>query len=97
MKCPVCQELGLKSKVYPGTSTQTLLYCQPFYDEGGLFHHHDYNTTTTTYSCSNGHYWVVKSGSSCWCGWSGVEPVVDIIKPSVVLPRMDNIGLVQVE
>lgn len=69
MICPECKEQGLKSKVYPGMSMTTAMFCQPFYDEEGNLHHHDFNTTTTEYSCSNGHHWTEKSSGECWCGW----------------------------
>ena len=55
--CPQCQELGLKSCVYVGTQTATLLAAIPYYDEDGNFHYQDPNTYTTSYSCSNGHTW----------------------------------------
>ena len=53
MICPECKKEGKKSIVYPGYGSTTLMYCQPFYDENGKYHHHDMNTTTTPYSCSN--------------------------------------------
>ena len=71
MICPECQKLGLKSKAYPGWTTCTAMYCQPFYDEEGELHHHDMNTTSTQYSCSNGHNWAENIKGTCWCGWDG--------------------------
>jgi len=53
--CPVCQEEGKTSKVYPGGCQTTLAYCPGYYDEDGNFHNGGCNTTTCTYSCSNGH------------------------------------------
>jgi hypothetical protein len=53
--------------VYPGMSTTTLMYCPPFYDEQGRYHHHDLNTTTTGYRCSNGHEWTESNQPKCWC------------------------------
>lgn len=70
MICPECKKQGLKSKVYIGGSTSTLMYCQPFYDKEGKYHDHDYNSHTTTYSCSNGHHWTESPPNTCWCGWS---------------------------
>ena len=55
--CPVCQEKGLESCVYVGTSSTTLLYYQPWYDEDGVYHNENPNTITTYYSCSQGHEW----------------------------------------
>ncbi len=69
MICPECKKQNLKSIVYPGYSTTTLMYSQPFYDENGKYHHHDLNKSTTSYSCSYGHKWAETSKPSCWCGW----------------------------
>jgi len=69
MICPECKAQGLESRVYVGISSTTLMYCQPFYDEKGEYHHHDFNTTTTPYSCSNGHEWSERYKGKCWCGW----------------------------
>lgn len=69
MFCPECQEQGLRSEVYPGMTTRTLAYCQPFYDEEGNYHHHDSNVSTTEFSCSNDHSWETYRTGSCWCGW----------------------------
>jgi len=58
MICPKCKELGLKSKVFVGMSTSTLMYFAPYYDyydEDGNYHYDDPNIHTTGYSCSNGH------------------------------------------
>lgn len=65
MKCPVCVEKGLKSNVYVGMSTSTLMYCTPYYDEDGKYHNHDSNTHTTNYSCSHGHTWAESNNGSC--------------------------------
>ena len=73
MFCPGCKEQGLKSKIYVGASTTTLLGFTPFYDEEGNYHCHDPNTITTSYSCSNGHRWQEYSWGECWCGWSNKE------------------------
>ena len=69
MKCPQCVKERKKSKVYPGMGTSTLLFCPPFYDEGGKHHDHDRNTTTIEYACSRGHKWVESTSGTCWCGW----------------------------
>ena len=73
MICPECKKQGLKSKVYVGVSSQTLVYCKPFYDENGNYHNHDGNITTTYYDCSNGHKWIHEETDSCWCGWPEVK------------------------
>lgn len=65
MKCPACIEKELKSRVYVGMSTSTLMYCTPYYDEDGEYHSHDSNTHATNYSCSNGHDWIESSTGIC--------------------------------
>lgn len=77
MICPECKKQGLKSKVYPGSSTRTLMYCPPFYDEEGRYHHHDSNITATEYSCSRGHKWTEETTGSCWCGWPEETKKID--------------------
>jgi hypothetical protein len=57
MKCPECTKLGLRSKVYVGTSSSTDIPCPPFYDEDGNYHLHDLNEVRSNYSCSQGHHW----------------------------------------
>jgi len=69
MKCQDCLQAGEKSTVYPGMTTCTAMWSQPFYDEDGKYHHHDANSSTTSYSCSRGHRWSESSRASCWCGW----------------------------
>lgn len=70
MICEECKKTGLKSFVYPGMSTSTLMHSAPFFDQDGTRHDHDSNTSETSYSCSNKHHWVVRRGPrKCWCGW----------------------------
>lgn len=57
MFCPVCQEKGLTSRVYPGMTLGTLMNTHSYYDENGVYHHEDPNSYTTEYSCSQGHAW----------------------------------------
>ena len=73
MICPHCKEEGKTSRVTGGNSQTTCMWCPPYYDEQGKYHSHDSNITTTSYSCSNGHAFVVKSYGKCWCGWTN-EP-----------------------
>ena len=77
MLCPECQKLELKSKVYPGLGMETLMYCAPFYDEQGAYHHHDLNITTSKFTCSNSHTWEQRIGHGCWCGWPDSGPYVE--------------------
>jgi len=72
MICPECRTEGKRSKVYPGASRRTQLFCPPFYDEDGKYHNHDRNTTRTQYSCSEGHHWEETERGECWCGWSAI-------------------------
>jgi len=60
MKCPECEKLGLRSKVFVGQATRTLMGYTSYYDEDGKFHNNNPNKTTTSYTCSNGHAWMVK-------------------------------------
>ena len=55
--CPVCQEQGLKSRVYPEGTTSTLIAHQPYYDEDGKWVGNDPNTVTQGFRCSRGHRW----------------------------------------
>jgi hypothetical protein len=75
MICPFCD--GALSKVYPHGGTITAMYCPPYYDEEGRFHHHDVNWRNEEYSCSNGHQWVVGSQGQCpSCSWPDAEPEI---------------------
>lgn len=65
MKCPVCEEAGKRSRVFPHGSMKTAMYCQPYYDEEGAYHHHDGNIVTSSYSCSEGHKWSTKNQGRC--------------------------------
>ena len=70
--CPECKKEGKKSRVYPGASTTTLMYCAPYYDEDGEYHHHDSNWHDTDYRCSEGHRWSERTPSKCpnpKCDW----------------------------
>lgn len=73
MICQKCKDEGLKSRVYGGIGSVTLVYYPPFYDEDGVYHSHDGNTSTAGYNCSNGHRWTVKSNGWCPapnCDWN---------------------------
>ena len=67
MICPECIKAGLKSMVYVGGSSSTLMMYDHYFDEDGKEHFHNPNTTTTSYSCSQGHKWVEGTLSKCWC------------------------------
>jgi hypothetical protein len=65
MKCPVCEEMDLKSKVFPGTQTTTLAMGESYYDEDGEWHDHDPNRTTRSFWCSQNHGWSTSSYRKC--------------------------------
>jgi len=70
MICPQCAQEGERSKVWAGASMGTAIYCQPYYDEDGVYHRHDPNTTTISYHCSRGHTWTKRTGKGCPnCSW----------------------------
>ena len=78
MKCPVCTQLGLRSKVFQGIGSCTLLHCPPYYDEDGVYHNHDWNSTTYGYTCSQGHEWATSVKRGCPagdCEWNSREDV----------------------
>lgn len=65
MICPKCKELNQKSIVHCGLSYSTAMHCQPYFDEDGKFHRHDYNSQSTEYSCSKGHTIYVSPSNRC--------------------------------
>lgn len=70
MICERCKEQGLKSRIYGGVGYTTAMYCQPYYDEDGKYHHHDMNSSSSHYNCSNGHSFTVSHEKSCSnCDW----------------------------
>jgi len=83
MKCPVCVNEGLKSKVYPHFGFVAAAYYPPFYDEEGRLHNHDANVSATDYECSHGHQWTETTRGSCWCGWSGGEATIAVKEPEI--------------
>lgn len=68
MICPECKEQELKSNVFPHGGTKTLMYCQPYYDENGIYHHHDRNVVTNSFSCTNNHQWTTRRYDYCPAG-----------------------------
>jgi hypothetical protein len=75
MKCPFCD--GQPSRIYPEGTEVTLMYCAPYYDEQGAYHHHDRNWRTSAYRCSNGHHWTEKKRAGCpSCEWPSEEPQI---------------------
>jgi hypothetical protein len=68
MKCPECEKIGNKSKVFIDSSQVTAMGASHYYDEEGKYHIHDPNTRKTRYTCSRRHSWIVKKRNSCWCG-----------------------------
>ena len=70
MRCPECQKDEKKSKVYPQGMFSTLMNCEPYYDEEGVYHYHDINRHTRSYVCSEGHRWSSVLNNICpGCDW----------------------------
>lgn len=57
VKCPECAAQDQRSRIYPGCTVVTAMCTDYYYDEDGVFHHHDPNVRSTDYTCSNGHRW----------------------------------------
>lgn len=76
MKCPKCVELGKKSTVRLGPVTSTCMWFEPYYDEEGVYHHHDGNGVSSGWECSNGHEgWISHSKSCPSCDWGSEETI----------------------
>lgn len=70
MICPECKIAGKKSQIFVGNTTSTLGHCPPFYDEKGVYHHHDNNRHKKQLSCTNGHRWEQLDENKCpGCNW----------------------------
>lgn len=69
MICAQCKIEDKKSRVYDNGMTSTAMYIISYYDENGVYHHHDLNTHTASFTCSNGHSWSESRKSKCHCGW----------------------------
>jgi hypothetical protein len=80
MKCPICKEKDLKSKVYSKGSSTTLMGYSSYYDEEGVYHNHDPNTHTSYYNCSEGHEWIEKYKSKCSsCDYGKEESKITVL------------------
>jgi hypothetical protein len=80
--CPKCRELDQKSTIQYKDRTITDVYFPPYYDENGVYHHHDGNRITTIYTCSNDHRITTSETSKCpsWpeCTWGYVKTVISV-------------------
>ena len=95
MKCPVCSEKNMKSSIYVGMSTSTLMYCTPYYDEDGNYHSHDSNTHSTSYSCTKGHQWSESSTGTCpSCDFGKDSKCVTIHNSEEVSPVVPGASIV---
>lgn len=47
----------------------TAMYCAPYYDEKGQYHHHDMNIHSKSMRCSRGHEYTLNTYCECACGW----------------------------
>lgn len=68
MICPTCKAEGQTSRVDIGGGATTDMWSAPYYDEAGVYHHHDLNTTTWVYDCSRGHRWTAAQRKKCPAG-----------------------------
>lgn len=69
MRCPVCVEEGVRSKLFFRGASSTLLAGRDevFFDGDGKLHKHDVNEKTVTFKCSNQHYVEVKGYAHLCC------------------------------
>jgi len=66
MICPVCKENNEKSTVRDYGGTSTLMGNPSYYDEDGVYHHHDTNNRRHNFECSNEHkFMTIRKGSPC--------------------------------
>lgn len=68
--CRECRDSGRKSRVNVCGGSSTSMGYRPYHDEDGRLHLHNPNVHSTGYECINGHHWVEKRYSACWCGWT---------------------------
>jgi len=94
MICPKCKELNQKSMVRPGWGSVTSMYCPPYYDEDGKYHHHDMNIHRYSYSCSQGHSLIVVPSSKCPSCDFGEEEKITIKEYVKDTPTLDGSLLV---
>ena len=84
MKCPLCEKLGKKSKLYQpgGTFTTCMGMPPPYYDENGDYHFHETNLSRQNYHCSNGHSYMRKFRSGCPsdnCNHKAIDKIIELI------------------
>lgn len=67
MKCPECERLGERSKLYmPDCYSSTAMAgTRTYYDEDGHRHHHEVNSSHGWARCSNGHRLSVRASDKC--------------------------------
>lgn len=77
LKCPECDSLTLTA----GLVTVTAMYCPSFSDDEGKWHTHDSNIEKANFTCRKcGCEFQEISHGSCWCGWSGGETTIKVIR-----------------
>jgi len=82
MKCPECVDTGQRSILsVRGSSTTLLGGGEPYWDEDGVWHMHDWNKHTSSYMCSNGHHILVIRRHSCPAGDFDEQEEVRYLKP----------------
>jgi hypothetical protein len=67
MKCPECVRMGQQSRLYMPTSyfSTAKAGTETYYDEDGIWHHHDANRSGGTGWCSQGHTLDVMLSTKC--------------------------------
>ena len=95
MKCVVCKQLGLRSRLYDRGGSRTLVAARnaAFHDEEGHAHHHPASVYTGLYQCSKGHAYEQKSKLECPapnCSAGGVISIRVILPKGFVLEETDG-------
>ena len=84
MKCIVCQQLEMRSKLYnaAGSSIFEIQVSGAFWDEDGVQHVHSDVDPTQTYQCSKGHLYIERNASKCpACDYGRSEKNYEFIEP----------------
>lgn len=90
MKCPECERLGLRSRVYDSGSVWWMAEdhirhnWNPYWDEDDVYHVHNPNIKNKSYECSNSHKFNTKFSDPCpasTCSFGRAIDEIEIIKP----------------
>jgi hypothetical protein len=98
MICSKCKEEGRKSIVRGGIGSSTCIYCPPYYDEEGVYHHHDDNWRSYEYTCSNGHRITVSSTGKCPnCKWGHDNQIISVRDTEKQELTADSSGTIKID